>query len=78
MFEWLIGALPYIQIILSFLLVILIIFQKSEAGVGGAFGGGDTTSTGHQTRRGFDKFLFYVTIVVAVLFIATIVAPIFI
>jgi protein translocase SecG subunit len=34
-------VLPYVQIILSVLLVLGILLQQSEAGLGGAFGGGD-------------------------------------
>jgi len=37
------------------------------AGVGGALGGDDSGSF-HHTRRGFEKFLFYLSIVCAILF----------
>ncbi len=59
--------LPYIQIILSIILVVAILFQQSSAGVGGALGGGDGGGLYH-TRRGFEKFLFVTTIVVGILF----------
>jgi protein translocase SecG subunit len=61
------NILPYIQIILSIVLVAAILLQQSEAGAGGVFGGGDSSSL-HHTRRGFEKFLFTVTIVVGILF----------
>lgn len=59
--------LPYIQIILSIILVAAILMQQSGAGVGGALGGGDGGGLYH-TRRGFEKFLFITTIVVGILF----------
>jgi len=60
--------LPYIQIILSIILVVAILLQKSDSGIGGALGGGDGGGLYH-TRRGFEKFLFVTTIVVAILFV---------
>ncbi len=61
------AILPYIQIALSILLVLAIILQQTGAGLGGAFGGSDSSS-GFHTRRGLEKVLFNVTIVLAVLF----------
>ena len=60
--------LPIIQIILSVLLVTGILLQTSAAGLGGAFGGSDSIDAGYHTRRGFEKWLFHGTIVVALLF----------
>lgn len=59
--------LPYIQIIVSVILVVAILLQQSGAGAGGAFGGGDGGALYH-TRRGFEKFLFILSIVCAILF----------
>lgn len=61
------AILPYAQIILSVILVTAILLQQSAAGLGGALGGGDTGSF-HHTRRGFEKFLFYLSIICAILF----------
>ncbi len=61
------GFMPYIQIVLSVLLVIAILLQQTGAGLGGAFGA-DNFSTGFHTRRGFEKTLFNITVVLAVLF----------
>lgn len=58
--------LPYAQIILSGLLITSILLQQSGAGVGGALGGGDEGF--HHTRRGFEKFLFNLSIVCGILF----------
>jgi len=60
--------LPYAQIIFSVILVLAILLQQSSAGLGGALGGNDNGSF-HHTRRGFEKFLFYLSIVCAVLFV---------
>ncbi|MSU45241.1 MAG: preprotein translocase subunit SecG [Candidatus Zambryskibacteria bacterium] len=64
-------SIPYIQIVLSVLLIGGILLQQSEAGLGGAFGGGDGFSSGHHTKRGAERTIFIATIVVAILFVAT-------
>lgn len=64
-------SIPYLQIVLSVLLIGGILLQQSEAGLGGAFGGGDGFSSGHHTKRGAEKTLFIATIVIAILFVAT-------
>lgn len=71
------NMLPYIQIILSIILITAILLQHSDAGVGGVLGGGDSGGLYH-TRRGFEKFIFNVTIVVAVLLTASSLIAIFI
>ena len=63
----LVNILPYIQIILSIILIIVILVQQSDAGMGGIFGGSDGEGLYH-TRRGFEKFLFITTIVISILF----------
>ncbi len=59
--------LPYAQIILSVILVTAVLLQQTSAGVGGALGGNDTGGF-HHTRRGFEKFLFYLSLACGVLF----------
>ena len=61
------GVLPYIQIVLSVLLIICILLQQTGASMGGAFGG-DNFSAAYHTRRGSEKFLFYATIALGVCF----------
>jgi preprotein translocase subunit SecG len=63
---FLVTLLPWVQIVLSIILTATILLQQSGAGVGGAFGGGDDSI--HHTRRGMEKVLFYVSIVIAILF----------
>ena len=62
--------LPYIQIILSVILVTAVLLQQSGAGLGGALGG-DNTGSFHHTRRGFEKFLFYLSLTCGILFALT-------
>lgn len=66
--ENLANILPYIQIVLSILLVGSILLQQTGNDLGGAFGGGDDFSGGH-TRRGMEKTLFNITIIIAILFV---------
>ncbi|MDB5258888.1 MAG: Preprotein translocase SecG subunit [Candidatus Taylorbacteria bacterium] len=62
------SLLPYIQIGLAILMVVSILLQQTGAQIGGAFGGSDNFSSAFHTRRGAEKTLFIVTIVIAILF----------
>lgn len=64
-----VSILPYIQIVLAVILVTAILLQRTGAQVGGAFGGSDNFSSAFHTRRGFEKTLFIITIVIAILFV---------
>ena len=55
------------QILVSIVLTIIILLQAKGSGVGAAFGGG--TSGSFRTRRGVEKTLFQLTIVIAVVFL---------
>jgi preprotein translocase subunit SecG len=59
--------LPYIQIILSIILIGLVLVQPSDADLGSSFGGSDNAGTA-RTRRGIDKTLFNATIIIGILF----------
>ena len=63
----LLTILPYIQMVVAILLITTILLQKRGAGLGAAFGGGEGGS--YATRRGFDKILFYLSVVLSILFI---------
>ena len=54
------------QIVLSVALVLAILVQVRGGGLGGIFGQADTV---FRTRRGVEKILFQLTIVLVVLFI---------
>ena len=59
--------LPYIQIILSLLVIAGVLLLRSEAGLGAVLGG-EGGSGGRCMRRGFEKTLFQATLVIAILF----------
>jgi len=55
------------QIILAVALIAVLALQVKGGGLGGIFGQADSV---YRTRRGVEKTLFQVTIVLAVLFVA--------
>ena len=59
------------MIVSAVLMIISILLQQRGASLGAGFGG---SSELYTTRRGFDKNLFDVTIVFAVLFVGSIIA----
>ncbi len=63
--------LPYIQLVLSVLLVALVLLQQSEADLGSAFGGSENLSAPTHTRRGAERAIFISTILIAILFVAS-------
>jgi preprotein translocase subunit SecG len=54
------------QILVAIVLSVIILLQAKGSGIGTALGGG--TSGSFRTRRGVEKTLFQLTIIVAVLF----------
>ncbi|MFC1929007.1 preprotein translocase subunit SecG [Chloroflexota bacterium] len=54
------------QIVLSIALILAILLQVKGGGLGGIFGQADTV---YRTRRGVEKTLFQLTVVLVVLFI---------
>ena len=54
------------QMVLSVALILAILLQVRGGGLGGIFGQADSV---YRTRRGIEKTLFQLTIVLAVLFI---------
>lgn len=63
------SILQYILIITSILIVVFVLLQNQGSGLGTAFGG---ETSFYRTKRGAQKFLFVATIVLIVVFIATI------
>jgi preprotein translocase subunit SecG len=61
-----VKILPYVQIILAILLMSAILLQHRGTGLGGAFA---SESNIYRSKRGIEKFLFYLTIVLAFLFV---------
>jgi preprotein translocase subunit SecG len=60
------DALNIVQILLAVLLVALVLVQAKGSGFSGMFGS-DSTSV-YRTRRGIEKRIFQVTIIIAVVF----------
>ena len=61
--------LATIQIILAVLIIGAILLQERSSGMSGLLGGsGDGL---YQTRRGFEKIVFYATIVLIIVFIVS-------
>lgn len=61
----LMNILTIFQIVIGSFLVLSIILQTRGTQVGIAFGGGGES---FRSKRGIEKFLFYITILLAVLF----------
>jgi len=55
------------QIILAITIIILVMVQAKDAGMGNVFGGGDMGVA--RTRRGVEKTLFNATVVVGIVFL---------
>ncbi|TAK95848.1 preprotein translocase subunit SecG [Patescibacteria group bacterium] len=60
-----------IQVLVSVLLIISILMQNRGAGLGSTFGG---DFGGYYTKRGLEKFLFYFSIALSVVFLCLAVA----
>jgi preprotein translocase subunit SecG len=56
------------QMLISIVLIIVVLLQTRGADIGSAFGGGGGGST-FRTRRGLEKTLFQLTIVLAFIFV---------
>lgn len=65
--------LQFVNIIVMVLLIIVVALQNKSSGLGTAFGGAGNIV---QTRRGFDKWLFYATLILGVLFAGITVAQV--
>ena len=59
-------TIQILQIIISILLILSILLQQRGSGLGSVFGGGGEV---FRTKRGLEKTLFKVTILLAALFI---------
>jgi preprotein translocase subunit SecG len=57
------------QLLISILLIIVVLLQVRGTDVGAAFGGGGGGGSSYRTRRGLEKTLFQLTIVLAIIFV---------
>lgn len=60
------AIISLIQIILGVILILVIIIQQKGTGLGTAFGG---DLSFYRTKRGAEKLLFYLTIILSTVFI---------
>lgn len=60
--------LPYAQVGVALILMITILLQQKGGGMGSLFGGSE--SSFYRTKRGLERGLFIVTIVLGIVFIA--------
>ncbi len=65
------NILTYVQVGSAVLLVISILLQQRGSGLGSGIGG---SGMEYSTKRGVEKGVFYVTIVMAILFIGVSIA----
>ncbi len=70
------GYLAFIQVALAVLLIAGVLLQRSEAGLGAGFGS-EGFSAGRFVRRGLEKRLFQTTILIGILFVLSVLAPLF-
>jgi len=62
-------ALQVVSIIVSVVLVILVLLQAKGSGLGNLLGGGDSGGGIIRTRRGLEKTLFQITVVLSFVFL---------
>ncbi len=62
-------ALQIIQVLISIALVALIILQSKGSGIGNLLGGGEGGMGITKTRRGLEKTLFQLTIILSAIFL---------
>lgn len=74
--ETILNILAVVQIIIAFFLIASVLMQQRGVGVGSIFGGPSSIGGGeyYRARRGFEKYLFYFTIVMAIFLVATSIA----
>ncbi len=58
------------QLVISIVLIVVVLLQTRGGDIGAAFGAGGGGGSSFRTRRGLEKTLFQLTIVLAVVFVA--------
>ena len=62
------NILPWAQVVLAIALTASILIQRNDAALGGVFGGSGSII---HTKRGLERGLFFTTIVLTILFVAS-------
>lgn len=68
--------LKIVQTVTALMLIIIILLQGKNAGFANLFGAG--SSNIYSTKRGAEKFLFYATIVISIIFVGSIITNLFV
>ncbi len=58
------------QLVISIVLIVVVLLQTRGGDIGAAFGAGGGGGSSFRTRRGLEKTLFQLTIVLAFVFVA--------
>ena len=58
------------QMLISIVLIAVVLLQTRGTDIGAAFGGGGGGGSSFRTRRGLEKTLFQLTIILAIIFVA--------
>jgi len=58
--------LQFLDILVMVILIIVVALQNKSSGLSNVFGGAGNIV---QTRRGFEKWLFYATIILGIIFV---------
>ena len=74
--QW-IPAIRIIQIIIAIAVIVFILLQARGAGLGSVFGGSSAGSV-FKTRRGVERLIFNITVVLVILFALVSVASVII
>ena len=69
------NILYIVQIVVSLLLIMIILLQQKGSGLGSTFGGDGAV---YRTKRGAEKTIFRLTIILSFIFLATALASLFI
>ena len=67
--------LTFLQMMVAVLLTLAILLQQRSSSLGQALGSGGMDGS-YYTRRGFERFLVYATVILAVLFAAISIAQV--
>ena len=57
------------QLLISFILIVVVLLQTRGGDIGAAFGAGGGGGSSFRTRRGLEKTLFQLTILLAFIFV---------
>lgn len=69
------ALLNILTIVSAILIIVVVLVQNQGSGLGDAFGGGGNV---YRSKRGFEKGLFVFTIILGIIFVASILARFFV